>query len=229
LIDFTSAHGQFSDTNPQSDNLLFTGDSLDVLRVLAESPEYRREYRGKVKQVYIDPPFNTGQTFAHYDDWLDHSTWLSFMRDRLVLIRDLLTSDGSVWVHLDDAEMHRMRCLLDEVFGAQNFVATIVWQKATGTRQTDIASIQDYILVFARSRPLFAASRNGLPRNATQLARFQNPDRDPRGAWRQGADSMAPGPGADYVIRLPSGRTVRPKTACTSGKVETGYRSSRST
>jgi adenine-specific DNA-methyltransferase len=125
LSDFTQVYGTVAEADPFADNLMFTGDSLDVLRILSRVPEYAKHYRGKVKLVCIDPPFNTGQTFTHYDDWMEHSTWLSFMRDRLLLIKDLLAADGSVWVHLDDAEVHRMRCLMDEVFGADNFVATI--------------------------------------------------------------------------------------------------------
>ena len=162
LTDFTDAHGEFSDDDAYADNLLFTGDSLDVLRVLRDVPEYARHYRGKVKLVYIDPPFNTGQTFAHYDDWMEHSTWLSFMRDRLLLIKDLLAPDGSVWVHLDDAEVHRMRCLMDEVFGAENFVATVVWEKTDSPRMdTKTFSVRhDAILVFHRSE---AAVINRIP------------------------------------------------------------------
>ena len=117
LADFTGFVGEVPE-DPYAANLLFTGDSLDVLRILCEVPEFRAIYRGKVKLVYIDPPFNTGQAFEHYDDWMEHSTWLSFMRERLLLIRDLLAPDGSVWVHLDDAEQHRMRLLMDEVFGS---------------------------------------------------------------------------------------------------------------
>jgi len=96
LVDFTGSCGDVGPERDRArDNLLFTGDSLDVLRVLAEHPEFRREYRGKVKCVYIDPPFNTGQAFHHYDDWLEHSTWLSFMRDRLLLIRPESASSAS--------------------------------------------------------------------------------------------------------------------------------------
>lgn len=129
LSEFTCEVGDVNDADPYGDNLLFTGDSLDVLRTLAEVPEYRRHYRGKVKLIYIDPPFNTGQTFTHYDDWMEHSTWLSFMRDRLLLMKDLLAPDGSIWVHLDDAEQHRMRCVLDEVFSSDAFVGSIVWER----------------------------------------------------------------------------------------------------
>jgi adenine-specific DNA-methyltransferase len=129
LTDVTGSVGEVPN-EPFNANLLFTGDSLDVLRVLTEVPEYRSRYRGKVKLVYIDPPFNTGQAFEHYDDWMEHSTWLSFMRERLLLIRELLAPDGSVWVHLDDAEQHRMRLLMDEVFGPANFIGSAIWKKA---------------------------------------------------------------------------------------------------
>lgn len=153
LVEFTDTCGQVApQTRRVGDNLLFTGDSLDVLRILAEHPEFRREYRGKIKCVYIDPPFNTGQAFHHYDDWLEHSTWLSFMRDRLLLIRDLLATDGTVWVHLDDSEAHRMRCLLDEVFGADNFIAQLCVELNPKGRQLDrfFAGSNDLILVYAR-------------------------------------------------------------------------------
>lgn len=90
ISDFTGSVGDVNATDPYTDNLLFTGDALDVLRILNEVPEYRKHYRGRVKLIYLDPPFNTGQTFAHYDDWMEHSTWLSFMHERLTLARDLL-------------------------------------------------------------------------------------------------------------------------------------------
>ena len=134
LADFTVMVGDVGE-DLYAANLLFTGDSLDMLRILCEVPEYRSIYRGKVKLVYIDPPFNTGQAFEHYDDWMEHSTWLSFMRERLLLIRDLLAPDGSVWVHLDDGEQHRMRLLMDEVFGAQNFIASFAWETGCSVPQ----------------------------------------------------------------------------------------------
>lgn len=114
------------DEHPTADNLLIHGDAADGLRSLLNLPEFAAEYRGKVKLVYIDPPFNTNQAFLHYDDALEHSVWLTMMRDRLTLIRDLLAPDGSVWVHLDDAEMAYCRVLMDEIFGRTNFVASVV-------------------------------------------------------------------------------------------------------
>lgn len=167
----------------------------------------------EVKLCYIDPPFNTGQTFAHYDDWMEHSTWLSFMRDRLLLIKDLLAPDGSVWVHLDDAEVHRMRCLMDEVFGGENFVATIVWEKDKGRRNdTDISTAHDVILIYAGVPSLFKQSRNLLPRTEDHDGRYKNPDNDPRGPWLQGDNGTAKS-GSEknrYPIKLPSGREVQP-------------------
>jgi len=216
LIDFTGTCGDVSpESRRAADNLLFTGDSLDVLRILAEHPEFRREYRNKVKCVYIDPPFNTGQAFEHYDDWMEHSTWLSFMRDRLMLIRDLLAEDGSVWVHLDDVEAHRMRCLLDEVFGAGNFVASVAWQKLTGRdNRTDISTTHDTITVYARNKTRFAAVRNLLPFGEEQLARYSNPDNDPRGPWSSGDLTAKADVGRRaaqfYDVVTPSGRRVSP-------------------
>ncbi len=112
--------------NTDTPNLLMRGDALHALTSLLELPEYRRQYAGKVTLCYIDPPFNTGQAFTTYDDALEHSVWLTMMRDRLAQVKELLHPDGSVWVHLDDAEMAYCRVILDELFGRANFVATIV-------------------------------------------------------------------------------------------------------
>lgn len=165
LTEFTCEVGDVNAKAPYADNLLLTGDSLDVLRILSEVPEYRRHYRGKVKLIYIDPPFNTGQTFEHYDDWMEHSTWLSFMRDRLILMRELLAPDGSIWVQLDEVEQHRMRCLLDEVMGAANFVADLAVETNPKGRQMDpfFAGSHNSVTVYAkdvRKCGIRAASRD---------------------------------------------------------------------
>ncbi len=117
-----------------NENLLIIGDSGDALRSLGTIPEYHDKYAGQVKLVYIDPPFNTEQTFEHYADQLEHSIWLTMMRDRIRDIKPLLAPDASVWVHLDDAEVHRMRVLLDEEFGAEHFVACVNWEKTDSPR-----------------------------------------------------------------------------------------------
>lgn len=201
LAEFTEAVGQVNDERPESDNLLFVGDSLDALRILNESPAFRREYRGKVKLIYIDPPFNTGQAFEHYDDWMDHSTWLSFMRERLTLMRDLLSRDGSIWVHLDDVEIHRMRLLMDEVFGSDSFIGTIVWQKTTNARNDSktFSTDQDYILVYGKDKEQF--SPNGMPRSEASENAYSNPDKDPRGPWRE--DNYKTVKGSKYPIIHP--------------------------
>jgi adenine-specific DNA-methyltransferase len=134
--------GQVSRTRAV-DNLLIRGDAFHALTSLARLPEFSCEYLGKVKLAYLDPPFNTGQAFEHYDDALEHSVWLTMMRDRLVQIWQLLAPDGSVWLHLDDSEAAYARVMMDEIFGRQNFVASVVWQRTTGTRKTDIANSHD--------------------------------------------------------------------------------------
>ena len=138
------------------DNLLIRGDSLHGLTSLVRLPEFAAEYKGKVKLVYIDPPFNTGQAFTHYDDGLEHSVWLTMLRDRLEQIKALLSPDGSVWVHLDDAEQHRARVVLDEVFGIDNFVATFIWQKVDSPNDNKVAVTADheFIHCYAKSAQL---------------------------------------------------------------------------
>jgi adenine-specific DNA-methyltransferase len=148
--------------NPHAGNLMFVGDSLDVLRLLRDTPEYAAQYRGKVKVAYWDPPFNTGTTFEHYDDWMEHSTWLSFMRDRLLIVKDLLARDGTLWLHLDNYEVHRMRVLLDEVFGTSNHLATVTWQRTTAKSlaKTTMGAMYEQILIYGATEaasltPLF--------------------------------------------------------------------------
>ncbi len=192
-----------------ADNLLIVGDSYDALHALSRTPEYAREYLGKVKLVYIDPPFNTGQAFEHYDDALEHSVWLTMMRDRLLLIRDLLAPDGSVWVHLDDSEMAYCRVLMDEVFGRANFVATVVWQKVYAPKNSarHLSVDQDYVLVYARDGETWRPAP--LPRTAEMDSAYRNPDSDPRGPWKPG-DLVANKPYSlgVYPVTTPSGRVV---------------------
>jgi len=207
LTDITGSVGDVPD-DPYAANLLFTGDSLDVLRVLAEVPEYRAQYRGKVKLVYIDPPFNTGQAFEHYDDWMEHSTWLSFMRERLLLIRDLLAPDGSVWVHLDDAEQHRMRLLMDEVFGATSHLGSVIWNHTAQSKndQPYFSNHHNVILVYGtRGR----TPRFSLPRKEVHNRAYRNPDNDARGPWRAGdVRSPSPRPTLTYSVQSPDGARI---------------------
>lgn len=136
-----------------ADNLLIQGDALNALTSLARLPEFAHQYLGKVKLVYIDPPFNTQQSFLHYDDALEHSVWLTMMRDRLVQIQSLLSPEGSVWVHCDDSEQAYLRVAMDEIFGRDSFVATIVWQKADTPRMDakKFSASHDYLLCYGAS------------------------------------------------------------------------------
>jgi adenine-specific DNA-methyltransferase len=192
-----------------ADNLLIRGDALNALRSLARLPEFARRYLGKVKLAYLDPPFNTQQSFLHYDDNLEHSVWLTMMRDRLEQIRELLAPDGSVWVHCDDAEQHRIRIVLDEVFGLGNFVATVLWQKVYSPKSSarHLSVDQDYIHVYAKDGEVWTA--NHLPRSEVMDARYINPDNDPRGPWKPG-DLAARNYYSlgRYPITTPSGRTI---------------------
>jgi adenine-specific DNA-methyltransferase len=134
-----------------ADNLLIRGDALHALTSIARLPEFAREYLGKVKLAYLDPPFNTQQSFLQYDDALEHSVWLTMMRDRLLQIRDLLVLGGTVWLHLDDSEVHRARCVLDEVFGPENFVATFIWERTDiPAMQAEVSIRHDYIHVYSK-------------------------------------------------------------------------------
>ena len=198
---------------PQNDNLLILGESGDVLEALTRVPELTDKYVGHVKCVYIDPPFNTAQTFPNYEDNLEHSIWLTMMRDRLHHLKKLLADDGSIWVHLDDVENHRMRMLLDEVFGSGNFVAEMQWEKTYSPRNDSkgIPAVTDTILVYRKTNQ-FAPNR--LARTAEMNKVYSNPDNDPRGLWRND-NTSAPGAathlGMIYGIQHPlTGKMVYP-------------------
>ncbi len=189
------------------DNRVICGDNLLALKALEQ------EFAGKVKCIYIDPPYNTGSAFEHYDDSVEHSLWLSLMRDRLEMLRRLLADDGSLWITIDDNEAHYLKVLCDELFGRANFIATFVWEKDKGGRgDADVSNSHDYILAYARNRQLWGTTRNLLPRTKVQLGRFKNPDNDPRGPWRQGDDGTAKSGSerARFPVTLPSGRVVTP-------------------
>jgi adenine-specific DNA-methyltransferase len=195
------------------DNMLIHGDNLLALKAL----EY--EYTERIKCIYIDPPYNTGSAFQQYDDGLEHSLWLSLIRDRLVLLRNLLRLDGSIWISIDDNEAHYLKVLCDEVFGRVNFVANMIWEKRTTRENRRVFSFNhDHILVYARSKAAFEAIRNPLPLNQTVLDRYKNPDDDPRGPWQSvSANAQAGHATASqfYVLTAPSGvRHSPPEGRC---------------
>jgi adenine-specific DNA-methyltransferase len=189
------------------DNRLIFGDNLLALKALEQ------EFAGKVKCVFIDPPYNTGSAFTHYDDGVEHSIWLSLMRDRLEMLRRLLSGDGSLWITIDDNEAHYLKVICDEVFGRQNFICSFAWEKDQA-RHNDalISSAHDQILLYAKDAVAWRNVRNLQPRETSGDIRYKNPDNDSRGPWLQGACSTAKS-GSErnrFPIALPSGRMAVP-------------------
>lgn len=187
------------------DNRLIFGDNLLALKALEQ------EFTGKIKCVFIDPPYNTGSAFEHYDDGVEHSIWLSLMRDRLEIIRSLLSEDGSLWITIDDNESHYLKVMCDEIFGRQNFIADVAWQKriSPDNDANFLSTTYDHILVIAKD--ISRCSINRLPRTEEQDARYQNPDNDPRGLWTSSDLTRREYREHDYYpIKLPSGREVLP-------------------
>lgn len=189
------------------DNRLIFGDNLLALKALEQ------EFAGKVKCVFIDPPYNTGSAFTHYDDGLEHSIWLGLMRDRLEVIRWLMSDDGSLWITIDDNEAHYLKVLCDEVFGRSNFVRHITWQKkySVSNNFKGIASIIDHVLVYRKTESF---KNNLLPRSDEAAARYGNPDNDPRGPWKAvdylNQATVSQRPNLVYPIKNPfSGEIIR--------------------
>ncbi len=203
-----SYHGMHRVTdNDLFDNRLIFGDNLLALKALEQ------EFTGRIKCIFIDPPYNTGSAFTHYDDGVEHSLWLSLIRPRLELLWKLLSEEGSIWITIDDTECHYLKVLCDELFGRYNFVSSIAWEKDQGRRgDTDISSAHDHILLYARNRDLWRKTRHLLPRSAEQESRYRNPDNDPRGPWLQGDNGTAKSGSENsrFPIKLPSGREVVP-------------------
>lgn len=190
------------------DNRLIFGDNLLALKALEQ------EFAGKIKCIYIDPPYNTGSAFEQYDDGIEHSIWLSLIRDRLEILYRLLTPDGSIWISIDDNEAAYLRVLLDEIFGRFNFVTNVIWEKRKSRENRRVFSFKhDYLIVFAKDRKRFEAIRNKLPLTQEVLNRYRNPDNDPRGPW-QSISALAQAGHATasqfYTLTTPSGREIDP-------------------
>lgn len=186
----------------QFDNRLIFGDNLLALKALEQ------EFAGRVKCVFIDPPYNTGSAFEHYDDGIEHSIWLSLMRDRIELLKRLLAEDGSLWIAIDDNELHYLKVLCDEVFGRANAVASIVW-RSTDNSNNDAKQFSvdhNYILVYA-NHPDWVTLKLS---DEGKRTHFKNPDADPRGPWFDGnpLNSPKPRPNLMYDIDSPSGHRI---------------------
>src|SRR5574344_961160 len=186
-------------------NMLIHGDNLLALKALEQ------DYTGKIKCIYIDPPYNTGSAFEHYDDNVEHSKWLSLMKQRLEILHRLLADDGSIWISLDDNEQAYCKVLMDEIFGRRNFVNNVIWQKKYSPQNDAkwLSDNHDFIIVYAKDKEKWRP--NLLPRTDDMNARYKNPDNDIRGQWKPGDISVKRVTPKDiYEITTPSGRKVMP-------------------
>jgi adenine-specific DNA-methyltransferase len=160
-----------------AENMLIHGDNLLALRAMEQ------DFGAKIKCIFIDPPYNTGSAFTHYDDGLEHSIWLQLVRERLEILQALLADEGSIWITIDDAEGHYLKVICDEVFGRVNFIGTVAWQKTTSVHNnaTLFSSATDMVLAYAKDISRFTMGR--IPRSERNAADYANPDDDPRGPW----------------------------------------------
>lgn len=195
------------------DNRLIFGDNLLALKALEQ------EFTGKIKCIFIDPPYNTGSAFEHYDDGVEHSIWLSLMRDRIELLRDLLREDGSIWITIDDNEAHYLKVLCDEVFGRPQFIGAVVWEKSDSPRMDAqyFSSRHDYLLVYGKNKDLLVF--NKLLKGSTELAKHYDKVDDqgrpyylkPLRAMGGQGDSRAARPKFFYPLVAPDGTKVFPR------------------
>jgi adenine-specific DNA-methyltransferase len=202
-----------------TDNMLIFGDNLLALKALEQ------DFSGKANCIFIDPPYNTGSAFEHYDDGLEHSIWLSLIRDRLNCLNKILSDYGSLWITIDDNECHYLKVLCDEIFGRRNFVANVVWQKRTSPDiRATIGAGHDHILVYAKEFDKFRSKVNKIPKTEEQIAQYKNPDNDPRGPWVS-SDYTAQGfrPNQMYEIVTPGGKVFTPPEGTCWKNVESVY------
>jgi adenine-specific DNA-methyltransferase len=191
--------------DPAAENLIIQGDNLDAVKAVMPY------FAGRVKCFAIDGPYNTRSAFEHYDDNLEHSTWLSMMYPRLELMRDLLSEDGSIWACIDDNEAHYLKVIMDEVFGRKNFVACVVWQKVYTVKNSarQLSDMHDYVLLYAKNGDTWKP--NLVPRSEKQDKAYRNPDNDPRGPWKATPlHARNPYSQGLYDIVSPLGRIIRP-------------------
>lgn len=191
-----------------TENMLIQGDNLDALKALLPY------YAGKVKCIYIDPPYNTKTAFDHYDDNLEHMTWLNMIYPRLEILKELLSENGSIWISIDDSESHYLKVILDEIFGRMNFIASNVWQKRYSRENREaIGDVHEYILVYAKSPQIFKRDRNKVRLTEDQARVYKNPNNDPKGRWRTIPMTAQAGhatPEQFYPITAPSGKVHYP-------------------
>lgn len=188
-------------------NLIIQGENLDALSYLAEeSPE-------SIRCAYLDPPYNNGESYKHYFDSMDHDEWLNSVGARIRLVHGLLRKDGSLWISIDDSEVHYLKVACDAIFGRENFVATIIWERRTTSENRRAFSRKhEYLLVYAKDAASWAKSRNSMPLPLRVKDRYKNPDRDPRGPWQSVSANVQDGHATQsqfYVLRSPAGKLHR--------------------
>lgn len=169
---------------------------------------------GTVKCIYIDPPYNNGENYTHYMDSREHVEWLSMIEARLKLLKSLLAEDGSIWISIDDGEIHYLKVAADKIFGRENFITTVIWQQRTTRENRKIFSNNhEYMLVYAKNYKGFAAAANKLPGTQDIIDRYKNPDNDPRGPWQSVSANVQAGhavPSQFYQVVSPNGKVHFP-------------------
>ncbi len=185
-------------------NMLIHGDNLLALKSLEQ------EYSGCVKCICIDPPYNTGSAFEQYDDNLEHSLWLSLMRERLIILQKLLSNDGTIWIVLDDNEVHYCKVLCDEIFGRKCYIQSVIWKSSDNSNNDSKQFSIDHntILVYSKNEGWLSKK---LPPKISQVSHFKNPDNDPRGPWFDGNPISSPNYRENliYEILTPIGTTIK--------------------
>jgi adenine-specific DNA-methyltransferase len=197
---------EHSEGDENADNMLICGDNLLTIKAL------ENQFQGQVKCIYIDPPYNTGNAFEQYDDAQAHAAWLAFMRQRLEILKNLLHTEGSIWVSLDDNEAHYCKVMMDEIFGRQNFVASVIWEKkyTVANDAKFFSDNHDHILVYAKNKNAWKMNR--LARTTEMNNAYKNPDNHPKGPWKATPLQAKSGTDADFEHVFPNGvRWLPPK------------------
>lgn len=190
------------------DNFIVQGENIEVLSELV------RDYAGTVDCIYIDPPYNNGEMYNFYPDKMSHDEWMEYMKKVLSLLKDMLKENGSLWISIDDGEMHYLKVLCDAVFGRDKFITTIIWQQRNTRENRKIFSNNhEYVLVYSPNPTKFKKKRNLLPVTDEILERYSNPDNDPRGPWQSITANVQAGhavPSQFYEITAPNGKKHNP-------------------
>lgn len=191
-----------------SGNMLIQGDNLDAMHLIASS------LAGMVRCAYLDPPYRNGERYTHYVDDLCHEEWLDQVTSRIARVAEFLSDDGSLWLSIDDTEVHYLKVAMDRIFGRENFVTTVIWQQRTTRENRRVFSNNhEYLLVYAKNFKRFAEARHGLPLTDDVRGRYANPDNDPRGPWQSVSANVQAGHAVSsqfYVVTAPNGRQHYP-------------------